>query len=174
MGEGFIYGVEIPWYKLFVAFDRDQDGVLTVCEFEGSLWTAMIGFDSVLSRRDVEALIAVLDVDGSGAIEWSKFVMLPLVLTRRLASRLSPEPLCTAYRIMERSFGVGFGTVTALYALLERADGDLPLRAASVGAAGPLRKTLDLPDRNLRDLLRRLGRADTREGMRDDWCLLDI
>jgi len=68
---------------LFVEFDTDQNGHLDRKEFKAVMKTAKLG----LSNKDIRAIMAEADEDGSGFIEYREFVPLMVDLITLLKAK---------------------------------------------------------------------------------------
>jgi serine/threonine protein kinase/Ca2+-binding EF-hand superfamily protein len=105
----------IPWYSLFVMLDADGDGRINFQEFASGFKT-MLGTESVPDEK-LYALARALDTDGSGAIEWGEWLAVGLLTIDRLAE--VPEPLGTAFRLLDRPTGDGTVGAADLLALID-------------------------------------------------------
>lgn len=94
----------IPWYELFFALDADEDGRLSFGEFAAGL-TFLMGSRSGLSAEQMYVLVRALDVDCSGSVDWIEWVAVALLSIPPEA--MDPEPLCTAFRLLDRPSGDG-------------------------------------------------------------------
>jgi hypothetical protein len=63
----------VNWHKLFNYYDRDKSGAIEFDEFRQLLRSDAKISKSHLSDRDAKLLFDVVDVDGSGEMEWSDF-----------------------------------------------------------------------------------------------------
>jgi len=94
----------IPWYELFFALDADEDGRLSFGEFSAGL-SFLMGGRSGLSQEHFYALVRAMDVDCSGSVDWIEWVAVALLSIAPEA--LDKEPLCTAFRLLDRPSGDG-------------------------------------------------------------------
>jgi len=105
----------IPWRALFLAFDADKDGKLgpgeivkgvrQLCE-ESSTPNAV-----QINDERLNAVEQALDIDYTGAVEWSEWLALSLLdLGGEPLALLSPELLVSAARLISRPLGIGMLT----------------------------------------------------------------
>lgn len=92
----FVRGPQfLPWYEIFVALDLEHQGRLPIDRFIRDIDK----HNSLhMSRARIEELVLVLDVDGSGYIEWTKWIIVAIIADTDLLKKLTPEPLCTIFR----------------------------------------------------------------------------
>jgi serine/threonine protein kinase len=126
----------IPWYHLFVTLDADGDGRLSFPEFASGL-KEMLGSASVLDEK-LFSLARALDTDGSGMIEWGEWLALGLLTLEMLSE--APEPLTTAFRLLDRPTGDGTVGAADLLALV---DGGTSLFGSHVPAEAARAQVLD-------------------------------
>jgi len=105
----------IPWYQLFVMLDADGDGCISFQEF-ASGFKAMLGSASVPDEK-LFTLARALDTDGSGAIEWGEWLAVGLLTIDNLAE--APEPMATAFRLLDRPTGDGTVGAADLLAVVD-------------------------------------------------------
>jgi len=90
----------LPWYELFFAMDTNEDGRLDYSEF-------VIGLGSLLglaSYGKLHQVVRALDVDSSGTIDWVEWVAVALFSSQE-GHNMEPEPLRTAFRLLDRPSG---------------------------------------------------------------------
>eukprot|EP00811_Abedinium_folium_P026376 NODE_3880_length_1968_cov_7.271592.p1 GENE.NODE_3880_length_1968_cov_7.271592~~NODE_3880_length_1968_cov_7.271592.p1 ORF type:complete len:495 (-),score=132.62 NODE_3880_length_1968_cov_7.271592:42-1526(-) len=107
---------QVPWYDLFSTLDFDRDGRICIAEFVSGMAWLTNGMQLPLPLEEAARL---LDVGNSGAVEWSEWLVLPLILSSHITrARLVPEPLSTVSRLISRSFGgdvLGHTEVLAIF-----------------------------------------------------------
>lgn len=104
----------MPWYDIFVRFDRDMDGR---CSRE-ELLTGLSSLPGPgYSDDELEGIIDSIDIDGSGYVEWVEWVAVSLLSSEGIMK--SWEPLHTAFRLLDRPSGDGRVGSVDLLALLE-------------------------------------------------------
>merc|ERR1719253_16300 len=86
--------VPVPWYDLFFALDRNEDGQLGFREFVEGL-KELLGSGCVHSDEQLDSLVRALDLDCSGQIEWIEWAAVALLATQSLVQNV--EPLSTAF-----------------------------------------------------------------------------
>lgn len=96
--EGDTENPPVPWRELFLALDEDQDGRLSYAELASGL--KRLTTKSALQEERIEEAAMALDLDQSGFIEWTEFLV-PALLGSAAISE-SPEPLATAFRLLDR------------------------------------------------------------------------
>merc|ERR1712113_1359223 len=84
--------------------DDDGDGRLEIDEFVTGL-KQLVGHRPNCSVGNLQMLAHGLDVDGSGYIDWVEWVAVALLSAD--SSLLCPEPLLTAFRLLDRPSGDG-------------------------------------------------------------------
>jgi len=104
----------VPWYDLFFALDKDEDGRLSFGElFEGL--KALVGAWPALDERQLDGLVRALDLDCSGYIEWVEWTAVSLLSMKGYAD---PEPLTTVFRLLDRPSGDGIVGAADLLAVI--------------------------------------------------------
>jgi len=106
----------VPWYDLFFALDANDDGRLDFPELLAGL-RLLLSPACGPSDEQLGAALRALDVDRSGAIDWSEWAAMALLSFRGLAEQ--EEPLCTAFRLLDRPSGDGLLGAVDLLALLD-------------------------------------------------------
>jgi len=102
----------VPWYDLFMALDVNEDGRLDFTEFVEGLKRFLSSSTTSVSDAQLETLVRALDLDCSGSVDWVEWVAVSL-LSVGGAERgsdsmgLWPEPLRTAFRLLDRPSGDG-------------------------------------------------------------------
>lgn len=94
----------VPWYDLFFALDRNEDGQLGFQEFAMGL-RQLLGSASIYSDEQLDSMVRALDLDCSGQIEWIEWAAVALLATQNLVQEA--EPLSTAFRLLDRPSGDG-------------------------------------------------------------------
>mmetsp|Transcript_25842 Transcript_25842/g.74449 ORF Transcript_25842/g.74449 Transcript_25842/m.74449 type:complete len:761 (+) Transcript_25842:53-2335(+) len=107
--------VSLPWYDLFCALDRNEDGRLDFAEFIGGMQTMLVNSGGC-SDRYLLALAKALDVDCSGAIDWVEWMMLALLSVESVSASI--EPLQTAFRVLDRPSSDGSLGIADLLAVI--------------------------------------------------------
>mmetsp|Transcript_91909 Transcript_91909/g.182581 ORF Transcript_91909/g.182581 Transcript_91909/m.182581 type:complete len:757 (+) Transcript_91909:78-2348(+) len=104
----------VPWYDLFMALDVNEDGRLDFPEFVQGLRHFLNLSTTSVSDAQLEALVRALDLDCSGSVDWVEWVAVSLLSVEglRQGSDLQglcsrPEPLRTAFRLLDRPSGDG-------------------------------------------------------------------
>eukprot|EP00929_Paragymnodinium_shiwhaense_P026183 TRINITY_DN15618_c0_g1_i1.p1 TRINITY_DN15618_c0_g1~~TRINITY_DN15618_c0_g1_i1.p1 ORF type:complete len:852 (-),score=176.82 TRINITY_DN15618_c0_g1_i1:269-2824(-) len=108
-------GLPIPWYDLFFALDADEDGRLSFPEFALGL-SFLLGGRSRSYQAQLQHLVRALDVDCSGSVDWIEWVAVALLSVPPEA--MNPEPLCTAFRLLDRPSGDGIIGAADLLAVI--------------------------------------------------------
>jgi len=90
-------GVWTTWYNLFFALDTNKDGQLDFGELARGLW-AVLGPSARMSSSQLSGIFRALDLNGSGAIEWSEWAAVALLSAGGVA--LEDELLATALRLL--------------------------------------------------------------------------
>lgn len=119
----------IPWYQLFVMLDADGDGRLSFQEFATG-FKEMLGAGAVPDEK-LFTLARSLDTDGSGAIEWGEWLAVGLLTIEKLSE--APEPLSTAFRLLDRPTGDGTLGAADLLAVVDggtASNNSVPAEAA--------------------------------------------
>ena len=98
--------------RVFTELDKDGDGKLSRKELENG-YSAMYGGDE--GFKIAEEVMTELDIDNSGFIDYSEF----LIATLEPASLLSKKTLRNTFRMLDRE-GSGFISVAGLKHLLIR------------------------------------------------------
>lgn len=94
----------VPWYDLYFALDANEDGQLDFDEFAEGL-KILLGTQNTIPDDRLDALIRGIDLDSSGRIEWVEWIALALLAIGGVAE--DPEPLSTAFRLLDRPSGDG-------------------------------------------------------------------
>jgi len=89
----------LPWYELFFAMDANEDGKLDYAEFV----TGMECLTCAVPNGKLMQLARMLDVDCNGTIDWVEWVAVALLSSR--GNNMEPEPLRTAFRLLDRPTG---------------------------------------------------------------------
>mmetsp|Transcript_66830 Transcript_66830/g.105719 ORF Transcript_66830/g.105719 Transcript_66830/m.105719 type:complete len:657 (-) Transcript_66830:87-2057(-) len=105
----------IPWYSLFVILDENGDGRIGFDEFASGMKT-LLGDEQVPDAK-LHSLARALDTDGSGAIEWGEWLAVGLLTVENLCE--APEPLGTAFRLLDRPTGDGTVGAADLLAVVD-------------------------------------------------------
>jgi Ca2+-binding EF-hand superfamily protein len=105
----------IPWYALFVILDENGDGRIGFEEFVIGM-KALLGNEQV-SEEKLYGLARAVDTDGSGAIEWGEWLAVGLLTVDHLIE--APEPLGTAFRLLDRPTGDGTVGAADLLAVVD-------------------------------------------------------
>jgi len=92
----------VPWYDLFFALDRNEDGQLSFHEFTTGL-RQLLGSGISYNDEQLDSLVRGLDLDCSGQIEWIEWVAIALLAGHHVIQEA--EPLCTAFRLLDRPSG---------------------------------------------------------------------
>jgi serine/threonine protein kinase len=103
MPESRIRDAKLPWYRMFLALDKNRDGVLDYEELTKGL-RDLLG-SKAPSDQDLKRLVRGLDLKNSGAVDWVEWAALAVVSMREVAS--AEEPLCTVFRLLDRPSGDG-------------------------------------------------------------------
>mmetsp|Transcript_44101 Transcript_44101/g.78071 ORF Transcript_44101/g.78071 Transcript_44101/m.78071 type:complete len:771 (-) Transcript_44101:301-2613(-) len=94
----------VPWYDLFFALDSNEDGQLDFEELVEGL-KHLLGPNNAVSDERLLSLVRALDLDSSGRIEWVEWIAVALLAIGGFAEE--PEPLSTAFRLLDRPSGDG-------------------------------------------------------------------
>lgn len=94
----------VPWSEFFTMLDADLDGRLGLTEFVDGL-KCFLDKQIGHTKPQLEQMARALDINGSGAIEWSEWLVIVLMVTEGVWLKISPEPLRTVLRMIKRSFG---------------------------------------------------------------------
>lgn len=105
----------IPWYSLFVILDENGDGRISFDEFASGM-KALLGDEQVPDDK-LYSLARALDTDGSGAIEWGEWLAVGLLTVEQLVE--APEPLSSAFRLLDRPSGDGTVGAADLLAVVD-------------------------------------------------------
>lgn len=98
------FSSSLPWYELFFAFDCDEDGRLSPQEFVSGMRALLVNSSTPSNNIAVlEDMAMALDLDGSGAIDWIEWAVIPLSASHPYCSQM--EPLFTVFRILDRPSG---------------------------------------------------------------------
>eukprot|EP00928_Gymnodinium_smaydae_P041591 TRINITY_DN28124_c0_g1_i1.p1 TRINITY_DN28124_c0_g1~~TRINITY_DN28124_c0_g1_i1.p1 ORF type:complete len:694 (-),score=63.72 TRINITY_DN28124_c0_g1_i1:349-2352(-) len=89
-----------PLYDIFITLDSDQDGALSFREFAHGL-QMMLGSSCTIEM--MFPLLQSIDVDGNGYVDWIEWVAVALLSVS--ADELYPEPLASAFRLLDRPSG---------------------------------------------------------------------
>jgi calcium-dependent protein kinase len=103
MPESRIREAKLPWYRMFMALDKNRDGVLDYEELVQGL-RDLLG-SKAPSDHDLKHLVRGLDVKNSGAVDWVEWAALAVVSMGEVAS--AEEPLGTVFRLLDRPSGDG-------------------------------------------------------------------
>mmetsp|Transcript_5375 Transcript_5375/g.16620 ORF Transcript_5375/g.16620 Transcript_5375/m.16620 type:complete len:601 (-) Transcript_5375:208-2010(-) len=87
------------WRELFFTLDTDQDGRLDLAELALGLELLLGEAAGQLPKGCLVSCAVALDLDGSGAVEWSEWLSLAVLGSAGLSR--APEPLCTAFRLLD-------------------------------------------------------------------------
>lgn len=90
-------GVFTTWYNLFYALDANKDGQLDFTELARGLWT-MLGPSARMSSAQLAILMRALDLNTSGAIEWTEWAAVALLAAGGIT--LEDELLATGLRLL--------------------------------------------------------------------------
>jgi len=96
------FSAPVPWHELFWALDSNEDGMLDFDEFCQGL-KRLLGENARLKNGQLETLARILDVDGSGGIDWIEWVAVALFVIGSVVEE--PEPLTTAFRVLDSPSG---------------------------------------------------------------------
>mmetsp|Transcript_16922 Transcript_16922/g.39411 ORF Transcript_16922/g.39411 Transcript_16922/m.39411 type:complete len:693 (-) Transcript_16922:188-2266(-) len=91
------------WYDIFFILDKNKDGCVDINEFVTGMRQLLC--NSNPSDEHLEELALALDIDASGAIEWSEWVAAAVLGLQNLTE--DQEPLSTAFRRLDRPSGDG-------------------------------------------------------------------
>jgi serine/threonine protein kinase len=105
----------VPWYDLFFALDRNEDGQLSFSEFVTGL-KQLLGSAIRHSDEQLDMLVRSLDLDCSGQIEWVEWAAVALLAVQSLVQEA--EPLSTAFRLLDRPSGDGIIGVADMLAVI--------------------------------------------------------
>ena len=102
----------VPWYDLFMALDVNEDGRLDFTEFVQGFSFFFRSSTTSVSDAQLQVLVRSLDLDCSGSVDWVEWVALSLLSAEgpgRGSNSLGlwPEPLRTAFRLLDRPSGDG-------------------------------------------------------------------
>merc|ERR1711953_959148 len=86
----------LPWYELFFALDKDEDGELCQREFVEGFQSLLQGTIMVPAEQYV-ALWRCVDLDESQMVEWGEWICTALVSAKGVED--AEEPLNTAFRL---------------------------------------------------------------------------
>jgi len=104
-----------PWYEMFALLDLEHHGSLPINSF-------IQGMDQLsnlsISKDQIEELALVLDFDGSGQIEWTKWIIVAIMADTNFIRKITPEPLCTIFRTTASFTGEGIFTPHDLLGVL--------------------------------------------------------
>lgn len=106
---------EVPWYDLFFALDRNEDGQLSFEEFAQGL-SQILGPSSNLTFAQLNFLVRALDLNCSGYIEWAEWIAVALLAEHHLLE--DDEPLSTSFRLLDRPSGDATVGVADLLAVI--------------------------------------------------------
>lgn len=93
------------WRNLFVALDQDMDGCLTIEEFCSGLRTMSGVPVSEVSEENLRAAALIVDIDGSGTIDWAEWLSLGLLGLEELSKQ--DAIITTAHRLLDRPMSLG-------------------------------------------------------------------
>merc|ERR1712007_410878 len=89
-----------PWYEIFALLDLEHHGSLPINTF-------IQGMDQLsnlsMSKDLIEEFALVLGFDGSGQIEWTKWIIVAMTTDTNFMQKITPEPLCTIFRMAHGS-----------------------------------------------------------------------
>lgn len=106
---------ELPWYDLFFALDRNEDGQLSFEEFAQGL-SLILGSTGDYTFDQLNYLVRALDLNCSGYIEWTEWAAVALLAEHHLLQ--DDEPLSTAFRLLDRPSGDGTVGIADLLAVI--------------------------------------------------------
>lgn len=116
----------LPWYHLFFALDSDEDGKLSLNELVDGL-RLMLGPKAGLTVEQLTVLARSLDLGAVGAVHWAEWAGMAALSLEGWASE--PEPVMTAFRLLDRPSGDGALSIEDLQVLFERGRPDDPSMA---------------------------------------------
>jgi len=119
----FRLNVPVPWYDLFFALDQDEDGRLCFSELKSGLKT-LLG-SACKPDNYLSMLIADIDVDSSGWIEWVEWTAVALLSVP--VSTWPPEVLAAMFRLLDRPSGDGLLGAADMLAVLNSGPAGAPL-----------------------------------------------
>mmetsp|Transcript_65444 Transcript_65444/g.182116 ORF Transcript_65444/g.182116 Transcript_65444/m.182116 type:complete len:705 (-) Transcript_65444:103-2217(-) len=105
----------IPWYDLFFLLDADGDGRLCFKECAKGLHS-LIKPSAELTEDQLYVMAQGLDLDHSGGVDWIEWVALALLSCN--IEGLGLEPICTAFRLLDRPSGDGMLGAADLLAVI--------------------------------------------------------
>jgi len=95
----------IPWYNVFFALDTNEDGRLDFREFVQGLRALMDVSPAEVPDEHLDRLARALDLDCSGTVDWVEWAAVALLSSHGACTE--PEPLRTAFRLLDRPSGDG-------------------------------------------------------------------
>jgi len=125
----------VPWYDLFFALDRNEDGQLSFQELAAGL-RQLLGSNPYYGEEQLDALARAVDLDCSGQIEWIEWGAVALLASQSIAKEA--EPLSTAFRLLDRPSGDGTVGAADLLAVIN-SDSKTMFITSTVGREQVLR-----------------------------------
>jgi len=147
----------MPWYDLFMVLDVNEDGRLDFTEFVQGLQVFLRSSTTSVSDAQLQVLVRALDLDCSGSVDWVEWVAVSLLSAEGPGRGsdsvgLWPEPLRTAFRLLDRPSGDGTIGAVDLMAVINS------------GATGACLSTVDGREAALR-LISSWSRPDSKTKM---------
>merc|ERR1719296_342662 len=143
--EGDVSFPLVPWRNLFLTLDEDIDGQLSCEDLSEGL--RRFAPEGQLQAERMEEAAMALDLDKNGFVDWTEFLAIALIGCGAVAE--TPEPIATAYRLLDRHEAEDAGAADAM-ALACELRSFLQTAAASAAEAAaeakPMSKRLALTE----------------------------